>query len=363
MRSHNGLAFTAAVLFTACGGAGGRPADPEFSEAAPEFDGVSLELSDNDTAEGRSDGQGLESTPPPLLGAGREAIRRLNEIVRGLHQRIAELLADHPDVRTGTTHVWEKVIGDVSYRFIMRKAAPNRFGWAGQVKKASDPEEAYQLVMGGVIVRDPNLPARRGRGKLGIDLDKWGAVETHVKARGKVFIGFAHGRENVKVLVYALAGFTPDPAEHAAIDAAFSGFRGPLGGRHVRLFLHANLPGSETDAQEKLAMYARWLPGVGGRADAVAFAGDVPEDHLFIANACWNAQEQQGFYILRDCEKGEGTVSCTTKRTEGEPSNCALGLRDEMRPHDDPEDPTTGDAPPETPEDAPAGMPDGSGRY
>ena len=58
-------------------------------------------------------------------------------------------------------------------------------------QKAADPDEAYQLVMGGVFVRNPNLPERRGRGKLGVDLDKWGAVDTGVKARGKVFIGFA----------------------------------------------------------------------------------------------------------------------------------------------------------------------------
>jgi hypothetical protein len=182
-----------------------------------------------------------------------------------------------------------------------------------------------------------------------------------VKARGKLFVGFAHGPNGGKVLVYGLKQFTPDPAERAAIDAAFVGWRGPGGATAVRLFTHANIPESATAAQEKTAMRLRWLPTLGGRIDALAWDGDVPANHVYVVNACWNVQKAQGFLRVRDCQRTDTGGTCEVKKLEGDPQNCALGLREEQLPADDPNDASAESGAPETSEAPPSDMPDGSG--
>ena len=128
----------------------------------------------------------------------------------------------------------------------------------------------------------------------------------------------------------------------------------------VRFAGRINLKDSATAAQELVVARTRFIPGTGGRADFIATQGDVPAGKAFFGSACWDAQEKEGFAILRLCEKasaGQGP-SCQVIATRGQLSNCRLL---ESLP---PEDPSAAGAEPEAPATdvgEPTVMPSGAG--
>src|SRR5690606_3712731 len=149
------------------------------------------------------------------------------------------------------------------------------------------PDSAYEAVMGGLF-QAGELP-RRGRGTMGIDLDRLARVDADFKGSGQLLVGFAHVLD-YKVLAYRLRNSSPAVTAHPPVDAIFSGWRAPTGVRRVRLAVHANVADSPTAAEELVLVRSRWLPGLGGRADAVVLSGDVPAGRALVANACWRRE-------------------------------------------------------------------------
>ncbi|MFN7131040.1 MAG: hypothetical protein ACK4N5_03090, partial [Myxococcales bacterium] len=245
------------------------------------------------------------------------------------------------------------------YRFTMKKLGERKFAWKLEGKPKGGDDAAYRVVLAGGILR--GAEKNRGRGKLGIDGDALAAIDPALKVRGKLLTGFWHGTRGAKSLAYALKEFTPDVEQHQPVSALFRALRGPNGGTLVRFAVRANVGGSPDPAtKELLIARVRWLPGVGGRADAVALQGDVPADHVYVSNACWNAQLQSGFHLVRDWDKTQQKFVAELKR-EGDLNACKAALGGEQRPSEDPlADDGATDEEVES-EDAPPSMPSGDG--
>ena len=112
---------------------------------------------------------GLHALPNFLLDA-RAHVRDLNEGVRKVMAPIAEIAKNHPDVATGTVHVWPpKDVGNLTFRFTMKKLAEKSFGWKLEAKPKGGEDSAYKVAMGGRFQKG-ELP-RRGRGEMGVNLN------------------------------------------------------------------------------------------------------------------------------------------------------------------------------------------------
>jgi hypothetical protein len=340
-------------------------ADDGFSSAQPETSAYQLELTGNGASEGitTADWHGamteaLSTSAPEYLQHTRDAIKALNDAVARILDPVAHAIA----ATARTEPIGQSVTygphdeAGATYKFIETRIDAKTFGWELDAKPLGAADSMYQKVMGGLFHLGDQ--PRRGEGIFGADLDKLAAVDATFHGNGQMLVGFAHVG-GYKVLAYGLKNFSPDVTQFDPIDAVFSGWKGPLGEAHVRLGVYANLADSPTDAKELVLLHARWLPGVGGRADAVAVAGDVPAGHAWVANSCWDRDlsDVDGFFLLRDCSLDAlGLPSCTVIRAVGQPSSCAPDLADEQLPSKDPMD-TTQDPGAPTTAMPPASMP------
>lgn len=361
------LVILAAVLAVA--GGCGRAADDKFAEAAPDFDGLSLEIS-GAASEGAAlvseeslgqKSQGLGGSGIQYLDDAREYVAFLNGAVKQIVTPIAELVA----ARGGTAAAGDVMVygpkdrGTATYRFTIKKQTDVRYGFKLDAKPVGAADGEYVTVMAGAITKGDK--PHRGRGALGIDLTALKAIDTTVKGEGKLFCGFGHVGDS-KTLVYVLKGFTPNLANRQPLDAAFVGHRVmPSKATRIRIVSLNNLGDSPDPATKELVRTrVRFIPGVGGRADIVATAGDVPVGKAYWGSACWDAQENEGFAILRLCDK-TATPPCTIVATRGQLSNCKAGLEAEELPAEGVDDTTLEPEAPVTDVAAPAVMPSGSG--
>jgi hypothetical protein len=353
------LRRTLFVIAIASAAAGCRTS--EFEDATPEASAFSLELTGDSASEALppdetapaalgSSQQALGAPVPEWLAHTRFAIASLNAAVARVLRPIETLIAlDHGQAAIGDSRTWgPHDDAGATYRFTMKKLALKTYGWALEAKPLGAPDASYQVVMAGAI--ELGVLPHRGRGVMGIDLDKLAAIDTTVHGAGQLLVGFAHV-DGFKVLAYGLHGFTPDVSTFDPVDAVFSGWRGPDGATRVRVAAYDDLGGSPSPARELLLMHARWRPLVGGRVDAIVSAGDVPAGHVFQASACIDRDLDEGFLIERDCAVGGG---CSVIRTAGSVSACFFG--DEELPAADPMDPTLEPGAPENPS-IPTSMP------
>lgn len=359
------LNLTTVFLAGVMAAAGCKAGNDEFDDATPELSALTMEVTGDPNAEsigtssadwGESQ-QALGSQPanlPEYLRHTRDAVKALNDAVAAILKPIIDAIAANgKNAQVGDTRVFgPHDRGTATFKFIIKKVAPRSFGWALIGKAQGADDSTYAPVMAGAI--QVGELAHRGRGTMGADLDRLASIDSDFKGSGKLLVGFAHVA-GYKVLAYGLSNFSPDVTKHDPIDAVFSGWRGPLGGTRVRLAVHANVEDSPTDAREIVVLRARWLPGFGGRADAVATQGDVPAGHFIVANSCWDRDLNggvSGFLLVRDCQPG--LLSCTVMRAEGELKNCARGLEDEQLPPQTPTDPALETGAPEMPAIPPA---------
>ena len=132
------LALAAGALVAVGCGRAGSGADPEFTEASPDFDGLAMELEGDDGSNDSgalssplevdaSIGAALETDRPALYPVVRDTVRGINRVVARFVRRVEALVATSPDVATGTTHTWTRVEGALEYRFTMNKAGERRF--------------------------------------------------------------------------------------------------------------------------------------------------------------------------------------------------------------------------------------------
>ena len=321
------LLATCLALVMACGKNANKGDDAEFLDAAPETEAYLADVTGDDLSTQSNSlssdvsqlEQGLE-TVPEYLQQVKTAVGYLNGTVRRIVEPIVEAIKADPSVSETGLRVWTKDRTEASYRFTLKKVATKKFGWKLEAKAKGAADSEYQAGMaGGIAV---GAVARRGVGAMGIDADKLSAIDSSVKARGKLLVGFAHGATGAKALAYNLKDFTPDPAQYQKVSAVFRAVRGPKGATIVRLASLSNLTdkakaGCETNATRELAVSrTRWVPEVGGRfdgvatnksppADASAGACDVEEGKFFVAQLCVDKDKKATHRRLRKCTSGQ----------------------------------------------------------
>ena len=360
MRRTIGLTLLSLGLIAGCG-------KDEFADATPQTSALQMELT-GDSSEGLTaqsadwgaQRQALSTALPEWLQHTKDAIAALNGAVAKVLAPVEQAIAANAGkLATGDTKTYGPVDKDgATFQFIMKKIDANTFGWVLEAKPQGAADSAYVVVLAGAIQK--GTEPHHGRGIMGADLDKLATVDASFHGSGQLLVGFAHV-SGFKVLAYGLHNFSPDVSQYEPVDAIFSGWKGPDGVARVRLAAYANIQDTPTDAKELSIMRARWLPGVGGRADAIAAKGDIPAGHVYVANACWDRDQSDvnGFYALRDCQVGFLTTNCTVVKTAGQLTNCARGLDDEQLPPMDPMDPTQEQGSPEQPT-IPSTMPTGN---
>lgn len=352
-----GLAVTGA-----CGGS------DEFTNATPETAALQMELTGDATGEGLSASsadwgvreQALSGDLPEYLRHTRDAIKALNDAVATVLKPVeAAVAANIGQLQTGDVRTYgPHDQGATTFLFYVKKLGTKDFGWRLDAKPQGAPDAHYVTVMGGLFHLGDQ--PHRGVGAMGADLDKLASVDSDFHGAGQLLVGFAHVA-GYKILTYGLLNFSPDVRSFDPVDAVFTGWKGPLGVAHVRLATYANLEDSPTPAKELVGLHARWLPGVGGRADAIAVGGDVPQGHAWVANSCWSRDltDVDGYYAIRDCTGTPASFTCNVIKTAGQLSNCARDLADEQLPPMDPKDKTPEPGAPMQPA-VPGAMPNGN---
>lgn len=324
--------FAAAALAAGCGGQ--QQPNQEFADATPDVSGQALEVS-GDPSEGVAaiadpgDGYGTDesrlATGPEYLRNVREAIRELNEHVRKLLEPVAALIVETAKAGQDQAVYGPKDRGNATFLLTVKRLAPNKYGWKLEAKPLGGQDSQYVKVAAGRMVK--GAAPHRGRGVLGLDLDAYASVDSSFKGQGRLMNAFAHQGEH-KVLVYRLKGFTPDPAVHAPVDAAFAGHRlMPSRETRVRVASLTDLvPGPA--GRELVLSRAHFIPGVGGRADIGVAGGDVAAGTYYFGRACWDRSELETFKILAQCEIGKlpSPSTCTVLKLVGDRSTCAEAL-------------------------------------
>lgn len=350
------------AVLAACTGGG---ADSQYAEAAPtDVSALTLEIAgtaDEGAALESSDvtRQGLNGGPE-FLEIGRARVKALNGAVRMVVTPIAELVAQNAgSMKPGDVAVFgPKTKNGATYKLTMKKVAVGRFAWKLEGKPETAADTEYKGFAAGTLAKG-QLPGH-GKGSIGVDFDILKTIDPSVKPAGKLLCGFAHVADT-KTLVYALKGFTPDPAVEQPMSAHFVGHRlMPSKATSVRVAGRFNLKDSATTAQELVRARIQWVPGVGGRGAIVATEGDVPAGKIYIGHGCWDAQEQEGFQILRSCDRGvlPTAATCAVIYTRGQLSNCKLN--EPQLPPEDLEDATVEPDAPSGDVIPPADMPSGS---
>lgn len=337
---------------SACGGADSDASSRDAADGVPELAAVQMGLTEDPELEGTAtaddqvdpaamaDELDLVEVPDDAaedMVSGQHAIHQLNQGLRSFLTPIVKLVRNQePDQVIGATSIWGPIKkGDVEYRLLLRHAASGRYAWRLDAR-AADSKGSYSRIALGLL--DRGAQARRGKGALGVDLDALGELNSDVKARGKILVGFRHGEDGTTV-GYGLRDFTADPDNKAGIDAVLRGVHLKGGINRVRLAFYGDVDGSETEQEELVLARLRHLRGVGGRSDLVVLGGDIPEGQMWVRSQCWTAKLAKVFSEVQLCplEPPIDLSTCDVLETEGDVTACDKSLRDPELPPSDPE--------------------------
>jgi hypothetical protein len=297
------------------------------------------------------------AAPAEGLSSARQGVRELNQALRDFLQPIAALVhSAEPDQVVGNVAEWGPVTrGATEYRFFVKKGLSRRFGWALQARPDGSSDEFSNVAAGGIQV---GTVLRRGRGVVGVDLDALASVDPTVSAQGKLLAAFAHGPAGT-ALAYGVRDFARG-GDTTPVDAAFAGVHLAGGYNRVRLAYHGNLPETATAAEETVLARVRHHRGDGGRADLLAFGGDIADGKFWVVSECWSSGLTSTYRIVRECPgDGIGGERCVEQSVSGSAAACLADLREPELPPSDAEAPM---ADPESPEQdlvAPTEMPSG----
>ncbi|HEX8434003.1 hypothetical protein, partial [Archangium sp.] len=289
-------------------------------------------------------------------------VKALNAALRDVVTRVVELSnGDVGEAQPGDVLVYGPKAGaNATWRLKVKKTGDKRFAWKVEARPLNSSDEAaYKLVAAGRLARGEK--AHRGRGSLGVNLDNLKQVVPGSTGQGKLMASFAHTAGDDKALAYRLAGFTPNPANHDAVTGSFVGYKlMPSRITRLRVVGQKNLAQTATAAKENVVSTLRFKRGVGGRADVVVFGGDVAADRFYLGSACWDAQEQEKFKVLRYCTRGTAgqRPTCDQVSIVGTRAACPADafLNDVDDPAQAPGTDSTTQEPgsPEAPEDVPS---------
>jgi len=367
--------FVAASALPACSSNHSSSASDEFLAGAPEVSALQLGVTDEASDEGTATAvdaidasdqvaQGLGEASSaltvrvaPELAHARQAVNALNQALRNFTDPIVALVRDSEPSTVAGVRTWGPVTrGATDYRFVMRRGAPHHFGWLLQARPTGTSANFSSVAAGGIRV---GFAARRGVGSVGIDLDRLGALDPTVTARGSLLASFAHGPSG-SALAYRFQNFSPDPVQTPGIDAIVQGVHLKAGYNRLRLAYYGNVAETASDAPEFVLARVRHQRGDGGRADLLVTGGDISDGEVWVVSECWSPALESVFRVVRGCPAdGIGGARCKEVTSTGDRSACPHDLLDPDLP---PADAAAAMTDPESPEGdvtPPDAMPDG----
>jgi hypothetical protein len=384
-----------AMALAACGGSNSTNLDgAAYGAATPDVAGLALE-----TTGTAADGLAAATAAAPLdsvavsaaalaaaqapeyLVKTRQAIKDLNAFVRAVVEPVEALAKTTPVSNVDGVAVFQ---GDypatgtpvASFQLTVKQDGDaDHFKFKLEGKKPAD--STYVVVLAGRVKRGDR--PHRGRGVLGIDLDKLFSLNPASgpiwKAKGQLLVAFAHVG-NAKALAYALKAFTPDSTNQSIypVTAFLVGHKTdsiPVVAR-VRIVALGELYAGTPDLGPELLL-SRLLsvPGQGGRAAVVVanppaatgLQGDLPQGKFFVGLSCWDKSEievyKQGFI----CSVAPGPGGCVDAQLSDAVGTMAACLpatdldapgqqgTDHMSGAMEPGAPATPDAPPSSMDD------------
>jgi hypothetical protein len=278
-----------AVLFlaAACGG----PSQDNFNQATPSFESMSMDVTAADATP--DDGPGTTTSDPsiaivppadlchPHLFARTHAIvQATNGGIWRVLSRIHFLIHGFgPTRRDGGTHVWERVVNGIDFKYSIIKTGDHSFTAELDVKKETDPDTAFVAVYTASVERDPSN--HDGSGSAMLDLDKLAAV-TGDKDSGQVALQFTVTPTD-KTVISTITNFSINGGVPRNGHYVFFNQPGKGGSLKFQDDLFLACTGDATTmtktTRTPVEVVARWIDltdSIHFRADALATGGQVP---------------------------------------------------------------------------------------
>jgi hypothetical protein len=279
------------ALLAACGGGA---SDSPFTNAAPSYGALSMDLTSADAA-----APALAAAPPALLAAAvtaddpchphlfvrsHDVVARVNRHLWRFLRRVEAVIARNPEQATDAAQVWERVAGGLDTRFTMTRTSATVFTWKLELKKTTDA--AFTTVFDGTIDRTGAAGPRQGAGSMTLDLSALAAVtgEPVAGVLTAQFSTFPAARTVVvdaKDVVWDADANAPGAASaprsaHYVYDRE-PGKGGSLLVEEQMVFL---CPANPTFLPADVKLVSRWFHpasgGVHGRSDALMTGGQLP---------------------------------------------------------------------------------------
>ena len=285
-------ALGASFLLAACGGTD----DSAFQNNAPSYDLVHLEMDATDATPPTSAStttQALESDPchPHLFARTHEVVRRLNWHVHEVLHHVREIIATRAKIADGTTRVWENVNNGVDRRFTMSREADGSFRFKLELAVASATPE-FHTALNGTLAPVSSTAADGGsavdevKGDVSFDYDAVRAVYATAKASGQMTFHYDVTRAPVKSrdIVVSFTHFVPEDGDpHGPRNGSYVYFQRPGVGGSLKFedSLVLLCPSNPDALVANVDAVAEWYHAADGtlhgRADALAFGGQIPD--------------------------------------------------------------------------------------
>jgi hypothetical protein len=339
------MSLGAGLLAVALSACGTTEEDDRYLDAIPDAAALSLEiqggadeglaLTVEPAAPAAAAPAAVAGTPetPDDLADGRAKIRALNEAVRAVFARVADVASTGGHELPGGVKVYgpadrcvepgeaDACLATANLRLVVRLHRGDLASFVLEARPVDSTLEAdFHPVLAGYLIRGE--APRRGAGKLWVNLENLAAAAgAGFKGQGFLTAGFASGPV-ARAATFRMLDFTRDPAVHPPVTAAFSGFRSPTGTARVRVAAIDDFDRSGPDTELGLGRLV-YNPSLGGRAftivrnwldrqvDPAAPHGDVPADQYWFGRSCYAAgATTPAFKEWFLCPVGQGPVAC-----------------------------------------------------
>jgi len=284
----------AGCLLVAGTGLLGCGANTELENAIPNSDTVTLDMEASDSA---STTQALDATTchPHLFMRTREVVHLLNRHIVKVFGRVDEIIATHPKLATGKTHVWEHLTaqGEVMVKVSLTKTEAGSYTFETDMKKPSDPDSAYVAISSGTVKATDGAP-HSGTGTLHLDLTALTTLVPEEKAGGVIDVDFtvtgATKRVQVKVTNFD-PDVTTDLRPPRSGNYVFERTRGVGGSlkfqEDVVLFCPAN-PDRKVAQVQTVARWANLNGQIVGRSDSRGTGGQIASGNQWLGMTCFD---------------------------------------------------------------------------
>jgi len=272
----------------------GTNATTELENAVPSSDTLTLDMESSDSVNTTQALDASASCHPHLFMRTREVVRLLNRHISKVFGRVDEIIANHPKLADGKTHVWEHLTakGEVMVKVSLTKGT-NGYTFETDMKKPSDPDSAYAAVSSGTLKATDGSP-HSGTGTLHLDLSALTKLLPEEKATGTIDVDFTVSSATKKLQV-KVANFDPD----ATLDVrpprsgnyVFERTRGVGGSLKFQEDVVLLCPANPDRKVAQVQTVARWANQNGqiiGRSDSRGTGGQIATGNQWLGMTCFD---------------------------------------------------------------------------